>query len=76
MSKNRPYEHIKEQKQVKQLEEYQCLVCGIVTQKFVGHHLIPYSEGGSADIQNMATLCQDCHIKYHSGELKINIRRF
>ncbi len=74
--KKRPKEHIKAQKEVKELEGYQCLVCGIVTKSAHGHHLIPYSEGGSADMQNMTALCPSCHRKYHNGELKIDIYRF
>ena len=75
-AKKRPYAHVKAQKEVKEFEAYQCLVCGEVTQKAHGHHLIPYSEGGTANLQNMATLCPSCHIKYHRGELKIDIHRF
>ncbi|MDD1428613.1 HNH endonuclease [Dolichospermum sp. ST_sed9] len=52
------------------------MVCGKITQKAHGHHLIPYSEGGEADLQNMITFCPECHRKYHSGELNIDIDRF
>jgi 5-methylcytosine-specific restriction endonuclease McrA len=76
MGKQRPYEHKKVQKEVKEVEGYQCMVCGKITQKAHGHHLIPYSEGGEADLQNMITFCPECHRKYHSGELNIDIDRF
>jgi 5-methylcytosine-specific restriction endonuclease McrA len=76
MGQKRPKEHIKAQKEVKEFEAYQCLVCGTVTKQAHGHHLIPYSEAGSADMQNMATLCPSCHRKYHNGELQIDIHRF
>lgn len=76
MSKGRPYEHIKSQKKIKELEGYQCMVCGIVSKKSAGHHLIPYSEEGSADLINFITLCVDCHKKYHQGKLKVDIHRF
>lgn len=72
---NRPSEHKKAQKQIKELQSYQCSVCGKID-KAEGHHLIPYSEGGSSDLPNMITMCQDCHRKYHRGELKIDISRF
>lgn len=74
--KKRPSEHRKAQKQVKEFEGYQCLVCEVVTPDANGHHLISYSEGGSADLQNMVTLCPSCHRKYHSRELDIDIYRF
>ena len=51
-------------------------LCGKITQKAHGHHLIPYSEGGEAHLQNMITFCPECHRKYHSGELNIDIDRF
>lgn len=76
MGQKRPYEHRKAQKEVKKLESYQCMVCWEVNPKANGHHLIPYSEGGCADMQNMMTLCASCHTKYHNGELKIDIHRF
>ncbi|WP_204106062.1 MULTISPECIES: HNH endonuclease [Spirulina sp. CCY15215] len=76
MGQNRPYKHRKAQKEVKEYEQYQCMVCGKISQNAQGHHLIPYSEGGSADMQNMITLCLDCHRKYHRGELNIDIYRF
>lgn len=76
MGQKRPYEHRKAQKEVKKLESYQCMVSWEVNPKANGHHLIPYSKGGCADMQNMMTLCPLCHTKYHNGELKIDIHRF
>ncbi|MEO0969144.1 MAG: HNH endonuclease [Cyanobacteria bacterium J06639_18] len=75
MAKRRSRAHLKVQKQVKILDSYQCCACGSQN-KPEGHHLIPYSEGGEAHINNMLTLCQSCHRKYHSGTLKIDIIRF
>lgn len=75
MAKKRPYAHLKAQKQVKELDSYQCSVCGS-QDKPEGHHLIPYSEGGEANINNMLTLCKSCHSQYHNGKLQIDIRRF
>lgn len=76
MGKHRPSEHSKAQKEVKAIEANQCLVCGKVAQPAHGHHLIPYSEGGAANLQNMQTLCPQCHTDYHSGKLNIDIYRF
>ncbi|NEO84176.1 MAG: HNH endonuclease [Spirulina sp. SIO3F2] len=70
MGKNRPYPHRKAQKEVKNVEAYQCMVCGVVTRKAHGHHLIPYSEGGAPHLQNMITFCPDCHRKYHTALFK------
>ncbi len=76
MGKQRPSDHSKAQKEIKQLEAHQCLVCGVVEKPAHGHHLIYYSEGGAANTQNMVTLCPKCHIDYHNGKLKIDIYRF
>ena len=75
MTQKRSYQHRKAQRQVKKLEGNECQVCG-TTEKPEGHHLIPYSEDGSASTHNMITMCQSCHRKYHQGELNIDIRRF
>lgn len=31
------------------------------------HHIIPVSEGGNDDPDNLITLCHDCHMKRHHG---------
>jgi 5-methylcytosine-specific restriction endonuclease McrA len=72
---NRPKDHRQAQKQVKELEGYECMVCGQVIKSAHGHHLIPYSEGGAANLQNMTTFCPECHRQYHSGQLNIDIYR-
>ncbi|WP_227671430.1 HNH endonuclease [Psychrobacter sp. 72-O-c] len=77
MSKSRPYSHIKQQREIKRLQNHLCTVCWNTEKKEArGHHLIPYSEDGSANIINFVTLCDDCHKKYHNGKLKIDIYRF
>ncbi|WP_376785656.1 HNH endonuclease [Atlantibacter hermannii] len=54
-----------------------CIVCWETEKKKArGHHLIPFSEDGSAELVNFVTLCDECHIKWHAGKLNINIYRF
>lgn len=72
----RPNEHIKAQKKVKDIEGYKCAICRRVTNNSQGHHLIPYSRGGSSDQQNMITMCTSCHRDYHNGKLNVDIYRF
>ena len=72
----RPAAHLKGQKDVKKQEGYQCQVCGLVSKSNHGHHLINYSFGGDPSINNMITLCLECHYKYHSGKLKMDVIRF
>lgn len=77
MSKKRPYSHTRRQREIKEIQANICIVCWETERKLArGHHLIPYSEEGSDDIINFVTLCDDCHKKYHSGKLSIDIYRF
>ena len=52
-------------------QEGRCACCG----KPIGdnHHIIPVSEGGSDGPENRVGLCEDCHGKYHVGELEIDL---
>lgn len=76
MSKKRNSNHLNAQKQGKQLDEYMCFFCLSVCKGNHGHHIILYSENGDGSINNIITLCPNCHRKYHSGRLKIEIGRF
>ncbi|MBD2042328.1 HNH endonuclease signature motif containing protein [Microcoleus sp. FACHB-672] len=40
-----------------------------------GHYLILYSEGGSADLQNMMTLCPSCHTRSHNKEATLALAK-
>ncbi len=75
-SKNRPKEHQKAQKLVKQRDGNECEIWGKIEKIAHGHHVIAYSDGGPADLKNMMTLCPDCHRAYHNGEIKVDIWRF
>ncbi|PTY41209.1 HNH endonuclease [Brachyspira hampsonii] len=76
MAKKRSNEHIKAQKEGKEIEGYVCAVCGKVDKKNHGHHIIYYSEDGAGVHENIITLCPECHRLYHSGKLNIDILRF
>ncbi|GHV83642.1 hypothetical protein AGMMS50212_09820 [Spirochaetia bacterium] len=76
MGKNRPNEHLIVQKEGKELEFYTCMLCLKQFEGNHGHHLIKYSESGPAINENILTLCPDCHRKYHSGKINIDISRF
>jgi 5-methylcytosine-specific restriction endonuclease McrA len=74
---HRPYSHLKSQKNIKKEQENICSVCLNVSDSGAhGHHLIPFSEGGSENLSNFLTLCKSCHADWHSGRLKIDISRF
>ncbi|MHA2066488.1 MAG: group II intron reverse transcriptase/maturase [Candidatus Thorarchaeota archaeon] len=42
-----------------------CQICLRPKTNIVAHHVIPVSKGGEDTLDNMATLCEDCHREYH-----------
>jgi hypothetical protein len=44
---------------------YQCQGCGVDGCRLHVHHVIPRSDGGTDDIDNLQTLCPDCHAQTH-----------
>jgi len=48
-------------------DEYECVKCGIDADQDVLHvdHIEPISAGGGHEINNLQTLCPDCHAEKH-----------
>ena len=43
-------------------DNYRCRMCGIYCKGFAQcHHIIPVGKGGSHHLDNLVTLCEDCH---------------
>ena len=55
-------------------DNYTCQCCGKKNCRLEVHHIIFRSNGGSDDLENLITLCEDCHKAVHLGkiELKLN----
>jgi len=59
-------------KNVYSRDGYECRACGISpkeTHEVVelhAHHIKPISEGGGHELENLITLCKDCHMTTHS----------
>lgn len=53
-------------------DDYKCQICGSKDIQLEVHHIIYRSNGGSDRMDNLVTLCHDCHSKIHSGELEFN----
>lgn len=49
---------------------YECRECGS-TNNLEVDHVIPISEGGSHDLDNLQTLCHACHTKKHPVQTKL-----
>lgn len=56
-----------------QRDSYRCTDCGMSnaeSREHYGealsvHHIEPYDEGGSHDLDNLRTLCKGCHARQH-----------
>ena len=53
-------------------DNYTCQICGKQKQHLHVHHIVFKSKGGSDRMDNLVTLCRECHEKIHNGELKFN----
>jgi 5-methylcytosine-specific restriction endonuclease McrA len=46
-------------------DNWTCQKCGARNIKLHAHHIVPVSQGGSNEFQNLITLCENCHINEH-----------
>ena len=58
--------HVTAQRKGKIRDWHTCQICGSKTHT-EGHHLFDFFFGGSSDIDNIITLCHDCHKQVHKG---------
>ncbi|RQG90946.1 HNH endonuclease [Natrarchaeobius chitinivorans] len=58
-------------KRVYRRDNYACGNCGVRggprgTHQLEAHHIVPLAKGGTNDIENLRTLCYDCHTAIHN----------
>lgn len=54
-----------------------CFFCGVDNYNVLeAHRLFPGSKGGKYDAQNILVCCSNCHTLIHSGEIKVDERRY
>ena len=66
---------------VKERDLFRCTSCGADKDTAIqlhAHHIIPKSAGGKDELDNLTTLCIECHAKAHDGTVRGNFlkRRF
>jgi hypothetical protein len=76
--KRRKYRKRKTSKNTRQLvlqrDGHRCTVCGKTSSLHV-HHIMYRALGGTDDLQNLTTLCGECHCKAHEGQPVSRIMR-
>jgi len=56
-------------KHVYRRDGYRCALCDS-TQYIQIHHAVPRGQGGTNNVQNLITLCMDCHALAHGTDLR------
>ena len=55
-------------------DKYTCQCCGKKNCRLEVHHIVYRSKGGSDTLENLITLCEDCHKAVHLGEIDLNLK--
>jgi len=58
------------EKAKKMIKDKKCIVCGF-DKVIEYHHIIPYSEGGTNDVENIAVLCPNHHKMIHKYHMTL-----
>ena len=65
----RPWRRIREQVFIR--DKYTCQDCGRIGGQLECDHKVPVSQGGTDDMDNLQTLCADCHHPKTKAEAKM-----
>jgi hypothetical protein len=55
-------------------DDFRCQQCGVKNTRLEAHHIKLTSEGGKDTINNLITLCEQCHSKVHSGKIQLKAK--
>lgn len=66
VTNHKPPKHLK--RKVRERDDHKCVRCGENDDLEV-HHIIPSANGGTHEIENLATLCKPCHKLSHEGNI-------
>ena len=67
--KSKHYYHLHKWRDFSRLEclkrdGYKCVKCNS-TRHLVAHHIVPLKDGGKDSLDNLETMCNSCHARYH-----------
>lgn len=54
-------------------DKYTCQCCGKKNCRLEVHHIVFRRNGGSDNLENLVTLCEDCHKAVHLGKMELNL---
>lgn len=54
-----------------QLRDKKCIGCGAHPSMCQAHHIVPWSQGGRTDLDNLTLVCYQCHHKIHDNNWQI-----
>lgn len=55
-------------------DKYTCQCCGKKNKRLEVHHIVYRSNNGSDDLENLITLCEDCHKDIHDGTKTLKLK--
>ena len=55
-------------KQVLKRDNFKCVICGQHSSLHI-HHIMPFALGGKNTLENLVTLCANCHKAVHTGDI-------
>ena len=55
-------------------DKYTCQCCGKKNCRVEAHHIVFRSKGGSDTLENLVTLCEDCHKAIHLGGIDLKLK--
>ena len=62
--------HNRAQKAGKVRDKYTCQVCGSNV-NVEGHHILDFQFSGAANMDNIISLCRECHKEVHRGNIDL-----
>ena len=55
-------------------DKYTCQCCGKKNCRVEVHHIVFRRDGGSDNLENLITLCEDCHKAAHLGNIELKLK--